>query len=362
MEKRNLLFYINSIGGGGAERVIVHVASLFSKNGYNVIMVTSFSKKNEYPLEAGIKYISLEKADEKQSWIKRNISRVVKLRNICKKEKPDVVISFMAEPNYRALVATFGMKVKNIISVRSDPNYEYAGIIGNFLGKYLLPVADGCIFQTEDAKNWFPKKLQKKSRIICNAVREEFYEVNYKPVSDRIVTCGRLEEAKNHKLLIDVFTAIAAKYPEAKLLIYGEGKMKDKLQKQISKNGMDNRIQLMGRTNNVAEILAEACVFILPSIVEGMPNALMEAMAVGVPCISTDCPCGGPRMLLRAEKTGILVRNNDQTEMVNALDYFLENKERRLSYGRNAKRAAEKYRSKYVFQEWKEYVEYILCE
>ena len=117
-----------------------------------------------------IKRYSLEKTEIKQSKVKRNISRILKLRRLCKKEKPDVLIAFMGEPNFRAIVATIGLSVRTVVSVRNDPNREYAGLIMKFVGKYLLPMADGCVFQTEDAKQWFPVRMQRKSTIIFNAV------------------------------------------------------------------------------------------------------------------------------------------------------------------------------------------------
>lgn len=363
MRARKLLFYINSIlYGGGAERAITNIASLFSENGYQVIMVTSFGGEDEFYLEPSIRHIILDEPGKKQnSQVRRNLSRVLKLRAICKRENPDIIISFMAESNYRALVATFGLKAKNIISVRSDPNREYAGIIGRFLGKHLLPFAEGCVFQTEDAKNWFPKKMREKSRVFYNIVRDEFYETEYMPIPDRIVTCGRLEEPKNHELLIEAFTAVAERYPKAELLIYGEGSRYSKLQQQINNNKMNSKIHLMGGINNVSEVLAQASIFVLSSVVEGMPNALMEAMAVGVPCIATDCPCGGPRMLIDTGRTGILIKNNELPEMISAIELLLSDTEKRSELGKNAKRRAERYRGQYVFQEWAEYVEYVLC-
>ena len=129
----------------------------------------------------------------------------------------------MEEPNFRAILATRGLPVKTLISVRNDPNKEYAGRLGTFVGKALLPMADGCVFQTREAQAWFPEKLQKKSKIIYNAVKEDFYHIERKPNHEEIVTCGRLTEQKNHAMLIAAFAEVAKQRPNATLRIYGEG-------------------------------------------------------------------------------------------------------------------------------------------
>lgn len=355
-----LLFYINALHAGGAERVLSNLASAFSAQGYQVIFVTSFREDGEYTLGSNVKRFSLEEDEIKQAFLRRNISRILKLRNICKQEKPDMVISFMGEPNIRALLATRGLPVKNMISVRADPGIEYRGVLKGFLARHLLPLADGCVFQTEEAKKWFPVELQEKSRIIFNPVKEEFYQEQHRSVPGRIVSCGRLEKEKNFVMLIDAFAGLAIKYPKIQLLIYGEGSLRENIQAQIRKIGMEEQIRLMGATDNVPKALSEASVFVLSSITEGMPNALMEAMAVGIPCISTDCPCGGPRILIDSGENGILVKNNDAMALAEAMEWLLNHPAEAAELGRRAKERALKYRQECVFEEWREYVDELL--
>lgn len=164
---RKILFYINTIVRNGAERVMTNLANQCVTEGYEVVFVTSYSVLNEYKLEKSIHRFNLESKEAKQSFIKRNYLRVLKLRKICKEEKPDILISFMAEPNFRSILATLGLKTKVIISVRNDPNVEYRGKLFKLMGKILLPLADGCVFQTHDAKKWFPQKLQSKKYNYC---------------------------------------------------------------------------------------------------------------------------------------------------------------------------------------------------
>ena len=178
---------------------------------------------NEYTVPDCVKRISIEKEEIRQSVLMRNITRTIAVRKICKQVKPIALVSFMEKPCVRALIATTGLQVKNIISVRNDPRREYPGIIGLLLRKYLIPFADGCVFQTEEAKKWFPEKLQKKSKIILNPVDESFFNIKREKVVKNVVTLGRVVKQKNHELLINAFAKIAGYYPDENLLIYGKG-------------------------------------------------------------------------------------------------------------------------------------------
>ncbi|MCO8300256.1 glycosyltransferase [Limosilactobacillus fermentum] len=353
---KKIMFYINTIHYGGAERVMVNLAKYFSEAGYDTSLATSFRDKWEYPLAQTVKRITLEEQEIKQSRLMRNLSRISKLRKICKEEKPDVLVSFMEEPNFRSILATRGLPIKTLVSVRNDPNKEYAGRLGAFVGKVLLPMADGCVFQTKEAQEWFPKKLQKKSRIIYNAVKEEFYHIERKPNRGEIVTCGRLTEQKNHAMLISAFAEVVKQYPYATLKIYGEGALREALQEQIDAAGLSGKAFLMGATNDVGKALQTADLFVLSSDYEGMPNALMEAMAAGVPCISTDCPCGGPRELLGDNARNKLVPCGAVQQLKMKLIEQLESSEA----GKAEKKRAELFQPKRVNALWEKYLQEII--
>lgn len=360
MGMQKIFLYINTLGRGGAERVISQLANHFSNEHYNVTLITSYPVDGEYSVLPAVNRVYLESVESKHSRLVRNISRIRKLRRLCKKDKPDILLSFMQESNVRAILATIALKTKTIVSVRNDPNQVYVGISGTLVGKCLLPMADGCVFQTAQARQWFPRKLQKKSAIIANEVAEAFFHVNREDITRNVISVGRLCGHKNHVMLIRAFARIAAKHPECNMLIYGDGDCREQVEQQISLSTMENRVFLMGKTTQVEHILAKASVFVLPSDFEGMPNALLEAMAVGVPSISTDCPCGGPAMLIRHGENGLLVPVGDETAMADAIDRMLSDTEFAQRLGQQAKADAESYRPNKVFQTWKAYVEGIL--
>ena len=353
-----IAFYINDINGGGAERVMVNLANYLSETGREVVFVTSYRTANEYKLSSKVKRLSIENIQISQSRFKRNLSRILALRKICKNEKPSVLVTFMAEPNFRGIIATLGLPVKMIVSVRNDPNREYAGKIGKFVGKWLLPLADGCVFQTKEAQEWFPERLQRKSTIIFNSVKEEFFHIKRKPVLGEIVTCGRLTPQKNHKLLIDAFANVVKEHPYARLKIYGEGSLREVLQEQINKLGLHEKAFLMGATNDVAKALQTADLFVLSSDYEGMPNALMEAMAAGVPCISTDCHCGGPRELFKESLHNQLTLVKDENSLFKKIDMFLSmDTERKNGLANTTKELAYCFSSKKINLFWEKYLE-----
>ena len=359
-EMKKIMFYINTINTGGAERVIVNLSKYFSEHGWNVVLVTSFKGDNEYETAPNVKRLFLEEKESQQNRLAKNISRVRMLRKHCRQEKPDVLISFMAEANFRSVIATLGLKTKCIISVRNDPNKEYAGKIGRIVGKYLLPLADGCVFQTEQAKSWFAARLQKKSAIIMNAVKEDFFSTEWDGGNEAVVTCGRLTEQKNHLMLIDAFSKVQQKHPNATLRIYGEGQLKKKIQQRIDELNLSESAFMMGRTEHVELALRDASVFVLSSDYEGMPNCLLEAMAVGLPCVSTACPCGGPEMIIENEKNGLLTPVGDAEKMAEAISKLLDNTDMSKNIGAEAKRMAEGFRPETIFSQWERYVNYIL--
>ena len=350
-----IMFYINTIHTGGAERVITQLANHFAERGNHSILVTSYYDNNEYEVSSKVIRESLETKEVKTTVIKRNISRIVKLRNLCKSLKPSVLVSFMPEPCFRAIVSTLGLPIVNIVSVRNDPRVHYKGLVGLFLGKVIMPLANGCVFQTEEQQKWFPKSLQYKSKIIFNDVSSVFFSTDYYGGND-IVSLGRLVPQKNHELLIRAFSLIANNHLEVNLRIYGKGELEDHLNKIIEDLNLKDRVFLEGITNDVSSILSKANMFILTSDYEGMPNSLMEALALGVPSICTDCPCGGPRMLIKNGVNGFLIPVGDLKATADAMNYILDNAEDAKIISRKAKEYSKEYETKKIVDDWEDYI------
>lgn len=352
-----IMFYTSSMGKGGAERVISVLANnLISCN--EICIVVNTTKNAAYELDKKIKLIELDKTYNKIS-IYRNIKRIIDTKKVVEKEKPDIIISFLPMPSYKIL--SLKNKFKNIpiiVSDRNDPKEEYKTFINKVLMKSLYKRADGFVFQTKEQKEYFNKKIKDKSVIIHNPIKDEFLENNLKNIikEKTIITVGRLVEQKNHEMLISAFAKVYSKHKDYKLKIFGDGPLKEELQKQIERLQLKDKIQLCGVSDNIKEELEKAEIFVLSSNYEGMPNVLIEAMAVGLPCISTDCPCGGPREVIETEKNGILVPIKSEKELVNSIEKLINDKEYSNKIGNNATEIKNKLNTNKIVTEWKEFI------
>lgn len=315
--KLNIGCYIGQLGGGGAERVMTLLANHFAESCGSVYLIANKRVKSEYPVSPNVKVLYLDDTVERNNIIVRNARRLLQLRKACRQNNIDCLISFMAEPNFRALVACSGLNIANIISIRNDPFTEYPGMRIK-IAHWLFRRANAAVFQTSDARMVFPELLN-KSTVIYNPVDNRFFDVRPNPNSNKIVTAGRLEPQKNHGLLIDAFLRLVSKLPGYSLEIYGDGSLREQLQSKIDGLNLTDKVRLTGYTDDFARVLEDAALFVLSSDYEGMPNALMEAMAAGVPVISTDCPCGGPRELLSDDYQDYLVPVGDTEALTNAM-------------------------------------------
>lgn len=351
-----LLFYISTIRGGGAGRVLSNLANYMVHKGHDVCFVTNFPSETDYVLDDRVDRRNIEDYEGQYKKSIHNFVRISALFKVIREYKPDVCLSFMGENNVRLLLANLFLGRKCIVSVRNDPNKEYRLPYMRIIAKVLYSCAAGIVFQTQDAKEWFSKKIQSKSVIIYNAVADEFFRVDNKNVKKNLVAMGRLTEQKNYHLLIRAFSKIVDSVDD-NLLIYGDGKLREQLQKEINILGLNKRVILMGLTNKVAEVLSQSKAFVMSSNYEGMPNALMEALAVGVPSISTDCPCGGPKMLITNGVNGILVPVGDEIALSKEIKRVLTDSDFAIQLGKNAKIEAQNYRPEVIFKQWETYIQ-----
>lgn len=287
-----ILFTTGCMNKGGAERVVANLANAFAKDN-DVSIVITINDAPKYDLNKKIILASLDEGIVGHNLITKNIKRIKNLKRFIRNFKPDIIVSFLPEPSYRVLFLSMFNKIPVIVSVRNDPKIEYKSFKSRLIMKLLYPLAKGFVFQTKEAQEYFSSKIQSKSIVIPNPVDKRFLEKNCEGQrSNTIVTVGRLEEQKNHELLINAFSKITNEIPEYKLIIYGEGSLRERLEQQIKNLKLEEKVLLPGVEKNIEEKIYNARLFVLSSNYEGMPNALMEAMALGIPSISTDCPCG----------------------------------------------------------------------
>lgn len=354
IEKKNILFAIGQLTNGGAERVISVLANQFFELGYNVTVLTIAGDYPGYPLSTGINYLPI--VCKSKYRVIRLLERLFMIRKYIAKTNADVVVSFLADVNIHVLIANLLQRTKIIISERNDPSKnpdkKYIRAIRNIL--YIL--ADGTVFQTEDAQNYFKNVIKKRSIIIPNPVKSEL-PVPYQGIRKKtIVTACRLTPQKNLKLLIDSFSKLNAEYPDYTLHIYGDGELKNELQNYIDCLGLKNKIQLMGFNNKLHEEIVSAQMFVISSDYEGMSNSLLEAMAIGLPVISTDSPIGGAKMLIENNINGILVPLKDVDSLHKSMKKIIESSEfsQKISY--NASKVRETHHQEKITKDWEKFI------
>lgn len=352
----NIAIFIGGLGTGGAQRVVCNLSNYLCKNN-NVTIITLSGIESSYQLNKNVIHKTLERKNVNKNFIIKNINRIIELNKFIKREKQDVFISFLPIPSFILLLLKRNIKSPILVSVRNDPKVEYKSKVSNFLMRSLYPRADGFIFQTQDAKKYFDGIIKSNSAIIPNPINEDFVIDRFKGERKKvIVSVGRLAEQKNHALIIDAFSKISEKFNEYKLLIYGEGALRNKLEEQIISLGLNERVILCGNVKNLRENIYDSSLFIMSSNYEGMPNALMEAMSIGLPVISTDCPCGGPRFLIDNMKNGILVPVNDVDLMIEAIERVLDDNELSKNISKEASKISKTLNPTKIHMLWEEYI------
>lgn len=359
-----IALYISSMRKGGAERVIANLAQYLDEKGYHVVLVTTHKAETEYEVPETVKRILSEPdACELQGGRIRNfLTRFRKLRRIWKEEKPDVIVSFIGKNNIMAILTSLGMGIPVAVSVRGEPGEEYYNGLLRFLARNLFRLADGVILQTRRCIEFFPKGVRKKAVILKNPVNPVFFREPYRGEREKtIVAVGRVDENKNHEMLIRAFAGIADEFPEYRLIIYGDGDKRSDLLKLTKELKLEDRISLPGNIDNVADAIYKTRVFILSSNTEGMPNTLIEAMILGLTVVSTDCPCGGPAELIVHGVNGLLSPVKNIEAMKENLQYILNNLHRADEMAHEASKTSDIYDVNRVYLEWERYLKYLTC-
>lgn len=352
-----LVFFITSLGSGGAERVVSILSNELAARGHDVHIgiITNRNVCYEIADKVTIHYLDCEKDLRLPAW-QRYPRRVTKIRNLVKDISPDIAISFMAETNIEVCLALTGLKVPLIVSERNDPAIDPKSFKKQLMRRVLYRKPVGFVFQTPDARAYFSHSIQQKSLIILNPLSENLPEYEYHTELKRIVSVCRLNRQKNIPLLLDAFKKFVERFPEYTLDIYGEGNLEEEIRTRIECMNLQNQVVLKGFCAKVHHEIKDATMFVMSSDYEGMPNALLEAMAIGLPCISTNCPCGGPRMLISHGENGLLVPVNGVDELYNAMCYLAENPQIRLRMGKQAQYVKEEANSQVVVDKWEAYI------
>lgn len=357
---KHIVFLTLSMMRGGAEGVIARLCNECFGGEYRITIITCMNRPVEYPLDEKIELVCLE--DEGavyQNMGERFWKRRKRLRTLLDKMAPDLLVSFLPEPNFLILSLKARYNFPVIISVRNDPQKEYANKVYYTLMRLFYPKADGYVFQTGQAGEYFSfsEHIAGSMCIIPNPLGKDYLHLQKAEKRDlRIVHVGRLDGQKNQKMLLHACREVFEKYPEYTLEIYGEGKLKTELERIRNELGLQDKVFFCGNVPNLRDRIHNASVFVLSSDYEGMPNSLMEAMAMGIPVVATDCPCGGPASLIENGKTGRLVSVGKAEELAEAIIEILDNKQIAEDMADAEIKRMEEFYPETIFPLWLDYI------
>lgn len=354
-----LTFVTATLTSGGSERVMSIVANKMQERGYEVEIICLNDQIVFYPINEGIKITHVEveagtKSLPKKLWW---------FRKYIQKTQPDVVIAFMVSVYTVTLLALMGIDIPVISSVRNDP--AYSNLRKKITRKLLLPRSAHVVVQTQQIKKFFNKSIQNMTTVIYNPVNEKVFKLQPSKKENRIISVGRLYPQKDQKTMIEAFAKVSERHPDWKLVIFGEGPERDSLERMIkdysqsssarqSRFKIQDKVVLPGRSENIIDELNKSKIFCLSSIYEGMSNALVEAICVGLPIVTTKV--SGTEELIKNGENGFIVNIGDKESMAKALTKIIEDENLQNQFAEKNKAQAIKFETNTIVNQWEEVI------
>lgn len=348
-------------GPGGAERVLSILANQWAASGMRVtaLAVGDIGQEPFFPFSEDVTVGTLALQGISSNTLigaARTFVRVRALQKALRNSKPDVVISFLDRTNILTLLATRSLGVPVIISERTDPAGRNIGRAWELLRQVTYPWADCLVCQGKRPLHYFPERLRRRGVIIPNPVilpaglaRLPLGLGRQRP-QRMVVALGSLRMEKGFDLLLEAFTRVATQNPQWSLTIWGEGPSRSALQAQARALGIERRVRLPGITREPFARLAEADLFVLSSRVEGFPNALTEAMSVGLPVIATDV--GAVPEIVRHGVDGLVVPPGDVNALAAEIGRLMGNERERSRLATHAPEVLERFSCEKVMGMW----------
>lgn len=332
-----IVFVLPDMPGGGSERVVAMLANEYVELGYQVAILLFAGNQTAYKLDDRVEVIIAGEESSGSPIIR--LKRLFKMRNYYRENKNCYIFSFCVMGTVFSVLSAWRLPHRLLVSERNDPTR----IKHQKLRNWAYRRAEVLVFQTEDMKKCFPQDIQRKSVVIPNPVGTEMPNPYIGIRKKRVTSAARLKPQKNHKLLIEAFAEFVKEYCEYELHIFGVGELEGELKAQVKKLDLGNKIIFRGFSSNVKEEIRDSAMFVLSSNYEGISNSMIEALAMGVPVISTDCPVGGSAAYIQNEVSGILIPVGDKDALVQAMKRVAGDPKWAEELGRNAVKIKEVY-------------------
>ena len=359
---KKLVFVIEQLYGGGAERVTAALMNELCREAeVHLITTYCYDSKNDYPVNA--KIIKHSSDIRSRNRAETLLKRIAFLKRTLSDIGPQCVISLAGcGTNTLLTAAMMGSGIPLILSERNDPSRDPKGKLLRILRKWTYALCKGLVFQTHEAQQYFPAFIHRKSTVICNPLTGALPEANEEPKVKRIINCCRLVPQKNLGLLFDAFSDIADEFPDMSLVIWGEGPERANLERRIAEMGLNGRILLPGYSQSIYREMSRSMLFVSSSDYEGISNSMLEAIALGIPTICTDCPAGGARETIRHGENGLLVPVGSREALADAMRSVLSDPELSEKLSRNGRRLREEIAVGAIAKRWEAYIDQVVSK
>lgn len=357
----NIVFITNSIGFGGAEKMLVFIANSLSERGHLCIIVNlgvapDYVNINMQAINKSVKLYNI-KEEYKNRW-----KDIRKITYISKNNRAEVLIGFTTFPNMYATIVSKFLHIPSIISERGDPNRTIGNSVKDKIVKLIINRSRGGVFQTDGAKEFYGKGLQKRSMVIPNPIfiKGVIPQIPYSQRKKTVVSVGRLDnEQKRLDIMLKSFSIFAKAHPEYILKLYGRGTQEAEIKQWCVDLGIQNKVKFMGLTTQPMQDIACDGMFLITSDYEGISNSLLEAMAVGLPCVSTDHTPGGARLLIQDHENGLLAPIADTEAIAKAMSEFADNPALAEKCGKKAQDVVNRFEPSKIINMWEIYIDKI---
>ncbi|MGN0354884.1 MAG: glycosyltransferase [Muricoprocola sp.] len=347
---KEIIFVTPNITNGGAERVTAVLANELTHLDEKVMLCLMKDSEIMYPIEEDVNILPL--FAEKGGKYTRIFKKIFRLRKLIKGCPDAVVVAMIPYETVYSYIACIGLKNRKVYSLRNDPK-SMNSLIDKIINKYIYKEADMVVFQTETARDFFSEKVRKHSCVIPNPISADLPMPYAGKRKKEIVSVGRLNPQKNYPMLLSAFASVHQKHSDWILKIYGQGNLLEDLKELCRTLGIADAVQFCGFVTNVPEKIMQSGLFVMASDYEGISNAMLEAMALGLPCICTDCPAGGAGMMINNYENGILVPVGDERRLTEAILEVIENSELAKTLSEEAVKIRERLSAKIIAEKWR---------
>ena len=339
IENEKIVIIMPSLSSGGAERVISILANNWVEKGYDVNLILWNAENRFYTINKNINVIDLNfRYKNRVERLYKQLIVIYSLRQQLKRLKPKFVLSFLSLNNIVTLISSLFLDTKIIISERNNPKELNIDLSKKlfFIRRFLYKnFANAIVCQTELAKELISKEFPKiRISSIPNPIKMTNIDRN-SVEENLLLNIGRLHPQKGQLDLLDIVSKLKTK--NFKLIILGEGDLRNELEIKIKKLNLERNVFLKGAVDNINEWLSKSSIFVFSSKYEGFPNALAEAMIAGVPSISYDCDTG-PKELIKDSINGFLINLDDKQNFTNKINLLLSDKELRNKFSTESKK------------------------